>query len=45
MKQQYLPDDLEREGARYYRPTENGAEAGFKKFLEDLEKRYGNHQG
>ncbi|MCR4710852.1 MAG: replication-associated recombination protein A, partial [Clostridia bacterium] len=45
VKQQYLPDDLERERARYYRPTENGAEAGFKKFLEDLEKRYGNHQG
>ena len=45
VKQQYLPDDLEREGIRYYRPSENGAEAGFKKFLEDLEKRYGNHQG
>ena len=36
--QQYLPDDLYREGVRYYEPTENGSEAAFKKYLEALEK-------
>lgn len=44
--QQYLPDNLYREGVRYYNPTSNGSEASFKKFLEGLEKRYGrDHQG
>ncbi len=44
--QQYLPDNLYREGVKYYRPTSNGSEALFKKFLEGLEKRYGrNHKG
>ena len=38
MKQQYLPDNLYREGVRYYEPTENGSEAAFKKFLEGLKK-------
>lgn len=44
--QQYLPDNLYREGVRYYRPTSNGSEKSFKKFLEELEEKYGrNHQG
>ena len=34
--QQYLPDDLYREGKRYYHPTENGKEGSFKRFLEGL---------
>ena len=34
--QQYLPDNLYKEGVRYYEPTENGNEAAFKKFLESL---------
>lgn len=38
--QQYLPDNLMTEGVKYYRPTENGSEASFKKFLESLEKIY-----
>jgi putative ATPase len=46
VEQQYLPDNLYREGVRYYQPTENGSEASFKKFLEGLEEKYGgNHQG
>ena len=40
--QQYLPNNLEAEGVKYYRPTENGSEGSFKKFLESLEKSYGN---
>lgn len=36
--QQYLPDKLYKENVRYYRPTENGSEAAFKKFLEGLKK-------
>lgn len=38
VKQQYLPDDLARAGVRYYRPTDNGREVLFKKFLEELKK-------
>lgn len=38
VKQQYLPDNLYREGVRYYEPTENGNEAAFKKFLEGVRK-------
>lgn len=34
--QQYLPDDLYREGVRYYEPSTNGSEAAFKKYLEEL---------
>lgn len=40
MKQQYLPDNLYREGKRYYNPTDNGSESSFKKFLEGLEMIY-----
>ena len=40
VKQQYLPDNLHKEGVRYYHPTENGKEAAFKKFLEELEEFY-----
>ena len=39
VKQQYLPDNLYKEGVRYYQPTENGNEAAFKKFLESLDKK------
>lgn len=38
VKQQYLPDNLYREGVKYYNPTENGTEGSFKKYLEGLEK-------
>lgn len=34
--QQYLPDDLFREGVSYYHPTENGKEKSFKNYLEAL---------
>ena len=40
VKQQYLPDDLYREGAKYYIPTENGSESSFKKYLESLDKKH-----
>mgnify|MGYP003361967620 CR=1 FL=1 len=36
--QQYLPDDLYREGVRYYMPTSNGSEASFRKHLETLKE-------
>ena len=36
--QQYLPDNLYREGVRYYEPTSNGSEAAFRKYLEELKK-------
>ncbi len=36
--QQYLPDDLYKEGVKYYEPTSNGSEAAFKKYLEELER-------
>ena len=36
--QQYLPDNLYREGIKYYEPTSNGSEASFKKYLEELER-------
>ncbi|MBK5247736.1 MAG: replication-associated recombination protein A, partial [Peptostreptococcaceae bacterium] len=38
VRQQYLPDNLFKEGRKYYEPTENGSEAAFKKFLEGLKK-------
>ena len=38
VKQQYLPDNLYKEGVKYYHPTENGSEKAFKKYLEGLEK-------
>lgn len=34
--QQYLPDNLYKEGVRYYQPTGNGSEAAFRKYLEEL---------
>lgn len=44
VQQQYLPDNLYREGTKYYEPTSNGSENSFKKFLESLEEKYGrNH--
>lgn len=36
VEQQYLPDDLYREGVRYYEPGENGQEKAFKSYLESL---------
>lgn len=36
--QQYLPDNLYKEGVRYYYPTDNGNESSFKKYLEELKK-------
>ena len=38
VKQQYLPNNLYKEGVKYYEPTENGKEGAFKKFLESLKK-------
>ncbi len=38
VKQQYLPNNLYREGVKYYEPTENGKEGAFKRFLESLKK-------
>ena len=38
VRQQYLPDNLHREGVKYYKPTENGSEGSFKKYLESLER-------
>jgi putative ATPase len=38
VKQQYLPDDLHRRGAKYYLPTENGKEVAFKRYLDNIEK-------
>ena len=38
VKQQYLPDNLYKERAKYYDPTENGKEGAFKRFLESLNK-------
>ena len=39
VQQQYLPDNLFKEGVQYYKPTENGKEAAFKRFLEGLKKK------
>lgn len=36
--QQYLPDDLYREGVTYYRPTSNGNEEAFAKYLRELKE-------
>lgn len=38
VEQQYLPDNLYKEGVKYYKPTENGSEAAFKKYLESLQR-------
>lgn len=39
VKQQYLPDNLYREGVKYYEPSENGSEAQFKKYLDSLKDK------
>jgi putative ATPase len=44
VEQQYMPDDLYREGVKYYRPTENGKEGAFKKFLEALHRNDGKRK-
>ncbi len=44
VEQQYLPDNLYKEGVRYYHPTENGSEAAFKRYLESL-KDWGKNGG
>ena len=36
--QQYLPDNLYKEGVQYYEPSENGSEGAFKKYLESLKE-------
>lgn len=38
VKQQYLPDVLYKKEVKYYSPTDNGNEAGFKKYLKSLEE-------
>jgi len=38
VKQQYLPNNLYKEGVKYYDPTENGKEGAFKRYLESLKK-------
>ncbi|MDR0886067.1 MAG: replication-associated recombination protein A [Clostridiales Family XIII bacterium] len=35
--QQYLPDSLHKAGVKYYNPTENGSEIGFKRYLEEID--------
>lgn len=39
VKQQYLPNNLYREGIKYYKPSENGKEGAFKRFLESLNQQ------
>lgn len=39
VKQQYLPDNLYKEGVKYYKPTDNGSESSFKRYLESLDKK------
>jgi len=39
VEQQYLPDNLYKEGVKYYNPTTNGSEAAFKKYLDELKKK------
>ncbi len=34
--QQYLPDELQEDGIKYYFPTDNGKESAFKNYLEQL---------
>lgn len=43
--QQYLPDNLYKEGVRYYEPGENGSEGAFKKYLEELREIDRNNKG
>ena len=37
--QQYLPDNLYKEGVNYYDPTDNGTETYFKKYLQSIGKK------
>ncbi len=39
VQQQYLPEELYRQGVQYYHPTENGKEGAFKQYLEYLWKK------
>lgn len=39
VEQQYLPDNLHKEGVKYFKPSENGKEGAFKRFLESLRKK------
>ncbi len=39
VEQQYLPDNLYREGVKYYHPSDFGSEAAFKKYLESLDEK------
>ena len=39
VEQQYLPDDLYRQGVQYYHPTDHGKEGAFKNYLEYLWKK------
>lgn len=39
VKQQYLPNNLAKENVVYYEPTENGTEASFKRYLEEIKRR------
>ncbi|MCL2436456.1 MAG: replication-associated recombination protein A [Clostridiales bacterium] len=39
VKQQYLPNNLHKQGVKYYKPTDNGSETSFKKYLESLEQK------
>lgn len=38
VEQQYLPNNLYKDGTKYYNPTENGREAAFGNFLNNLHK-------
>ncbi|MDR1954210.1 MAG: replication-associated recombination protein A [Clostridiales Family XIII bacterium] len=38
VEQQYLPADLHEAGTKYYQPTENGKEASFKRYLDNIEQ-------
>ena len=38
VKQQYLPDNLYKEGVKYYMPSDHGQEGAFKNYLENLGK-------
>ncbi|MCQ2550769.1 MAG: replication-associated recombination protein A [Clostridia bacterium] len=39
VKQQYLPDNLYKEGKKYYEPTTNGQEKSFKTYLDSLKEK------
>lgn len=38
VEQQYLPDNLYKEGVKYYNPSDHGQEAAFKNYLDNLGK-------